>query len=304
MRAHVLAYLGGIDVDVDNRGLGRELGELAGYAVVETSPHRDDHIRLAHGVIRAARPVHPQHPHGQLVRLGEDPLPHQGVGDEDAVLRRQLLQFRRRVGVYNPAPGIDDGVARCEDGARRHLDLLLMPLVGGLVPAQQRLLAAAVIQIAAGDVHGQVDDHRSRPAGTGDIESLLHHVRYVRGVFDQVIMLDDGHGDPGGVRLLEGIGADEVSGDLAGDGHHGDRIHVGVGDPGHQVGGPRSGGGHAYAYAAGDPRVAVGGMGRPLLVAGEHLAYLALLEHVENWQHHPARDAEDDLHTFVFQALN
>ena len=57
----VLRDLGRVDVDVDELGVRRELGELAGDAVVEAGADRDDQVGLVHRVVGGAGAVHAEH---------------------------------------------------------------------------------------------------------------------------------------------------------------------------------------------------------------------------------------------------
>ena len=50
-------------------------------------------------------------------------------------------------------------------------------------------------------------------------------------------MLHDRQGDAEDVCFLERIGPDGRTGNLTGDHHHRHRIHLGGGDPGHEIGG-------------------------------------------------------------------
>jgi hypothetical protein len=75
--------------------------------------------------------------------------------------------------------------------------------------------------------------------------------------------------------------ADVLREHLAGDRHQRDRVHVGVGDGGNEVGGPGAAGGHAHAHLAGGAGVALGGKGAALLVAGQDRADLAAAR--EDW---------------------
>ncbi len=109
-------------------------------------------------------------------------------------------------------------------------------------------------------------------------------------------MLGDRHRDADDVGLLEGVGADGRARDLAGDRDDRDRVHVGVGDRGHQVGRTRAGGGHADADLAGGLRVALGGVPAALLVADQDVADgRGVEQRVVGRQDRAARDAEDDL---------
>ena len=77
VRGHVLGDLGRVDVDVDELRPRRELGQLAGDAVVEASADRDDQVGVVHRVVRGARAVHAEHPEPLVVRRRERAQPHQ-----------------------------------------------------------------------------------------------------------------------------------------------------------------------------------------------------------------------------------
>ena len=87
-----------------------------------------------------------------------------------------------------------------------------------------------------------------------------------------------------------------ADGHVAGDRDHRDRVEEGGPDPGHEVRRTRPGRAHADADLAGDPGVAVGGVGAALLVADEDVAELGVVaEDVVERQDHAARVAEEDV---------
>ena len=102
-----------------------------------------------------------------------------------------------------------------------------------------------------------------------DLEGFAEGGRDFFGAGDDVVVLGDGQGDAGNVDFLEGVGAEDLGGDLAGDGDHGDGVEHGGGKAGDEVGGTRAGSGHADANLAGGAGVAVGHVGCALLVADE-----------------------------------
>ena len=120
-----------------------------------------------------------------------------------------------------------------------------------------------------GDVLGYVDQYRARASLAGDMKCFGQYVGNVGGRADDVAVLDDGQGDAEYVDLLECVGAHQRAGHLAGDRDHGHRIEEAVGQAGDQVGCARAGSGQADADPSADSRIAVGGQGRALLVAGE-----------------------------------
>ena len=66
-----LRDLGRVDVDVDELRARRELGQLAGDAVVEAGADGDDQVGVVHRVVGGARAVHAQHPEPLVVRCRE-----------------------------------------------------------------------------------------------------------------------------------------------------------------------------------------------------------------------------------------
>ncbi len=121
-------------------------------------------------------------------------------------------------------------------------------------------------------VLGDVDEHRAGPAGLRDQKGFADGLRHVFGARDEVVVLGDGQRDAGDVHFLEGVGAEDFARDLAGDADHGDGIEHGGGDAGDQVGRAGAGGGDSHTHLAGGARVAVGHVGRALLVAHQDVA--------------------------------
>ena len=168
------------------------------------------------------------------------------------VLRDQLAQFVAGAGGDDAAAGIDHRplgppdqrrptAAICPALARRSLDVIAGQVHGHVVVGH-----------GLGKLHvlGQVDQHRAGPARGGDVKRLAHDAGHVVHVGHQVMVLGDAAADLDDGRFLEGVGADDAGAHLAGDGQQGNAVQLGVGDGGHQVGGPRAAGGHADADLA------------------------------------------------------
>ena len=134
------------------------------------------------------------------------------------------------------------------------------------------------------------------------MERLGHRPCDVLGLGDQEVVLGDRQGDAGDVGFLETVGADQAGRHLAGDGDHRHRVHVGVGQRGHQVGraGPRCG--HADPRAPGHLRVSGGRVTGALLVADQDVPDRGRVEErVVQRQDGTSRDAEHDVHTQPLQ---
>ena len=167
-------------------------------------------------------------------------------------------------------------------------------LVAGV--RRRRLLLQGVL----GDVH--VD--RAGAAGARDVEGLGEDSRQLVGVAHQVVVLGHRQRDAGDVDLLEGVLADERGGHVAGDGHDRDGVELRGGQAGDQVRGAGTGGAHADPDPAGRAGVAIGRVGRALLVADEDVAELRVVaEDVVERQDHATGIAEQDVRALAEERL-
>src|SRR5579862_4839467 len=116
-------------------------------------------------------------------------------------------------------------------------------------------------------------------------------------------MFGAGACDSEGVGFLERVAADQLGGDLAGDGDHRNRIHHGIDQPGDQIGGAGSRSGAAHAYAAGGSRVAFGGKGGVLFVPDQNVANGMVVKGVVERQGDAAGVAEDAVYVLADQAF-
>ncbi|MNN13169.1 hypothetical protein D3C81_1261930 [compost metagenome] len=134
------------------------------------------------------------------------------------------------------------------------------------------------------------------------MEGLLQHLRDFRGMLDDEAVLHDRPGNADHVGFLEGIGAHHGARHLAGQHHHGDRIHVGRGNAGNRIGRPRAGGHQHHASLAGRAGIAIGHVGGRLLVAHQDMLDGLFLEKgIVDMQNGTTRVPVDVLHAFVAQ---
>ena len=118
-------------------------------------------------------------------------------------------------------------------------------------------------------------------------------------------MLGRGAGDADRVAFLEGVGADQMAGHLAGDDDERDRIHQRVDHAGYGIGGAGAGGDEHHADLAGRAGIAFGRMRRTLLVPNQDVLQLVLLEQrIIDREHRAARIAENGVDTLVEQRPN
>ena len=176
---HVLADLGGIDVDVDDLGVRGELLGLAGYPIVEAHADGDHQVALVDSVVGVGHPVEPQQPEGQFVGLGEAAYAQQRGDDRIARDLRQLEKLILRPGDEHSLTGDDHRLLRFLDEGRRLPDLGHVPLDGRVVAGDIHALDGAEAGLGHQDVLGDIHEDRARPPGAGDVEGLLHHPRQV-----------------------------------------------------------------------------------------------------------------------------
>ncbi len=154
------------------------------------------------------------------------------------------------------------------------------------------------------DVLGQVDQDRSRPPGGGDVEGGGDHLRDVIDVLDEPVVLGDAHGDAGDVALLEGVGSDGTRRHLTGHDDQRRRVHVGVGERRHDVGGARAARHHGDAGTAGGHGVPLGHVTGALLVADQDVADGRVDDRVVDGQDGAAGQAEHDVDPLHLEALD
>ena len=152
-------------------------------------------------------------------------------------------------------------------------------------------------------VFRNVNQHRTGTAGRGDVERFMHHLRQVRGVLHQKVMLGRRARDAERVRFLKRIGAHQLARNLAGDRHDRNRIHHRVDQAGDQIGGARAGGRAAYADSSGCARISLRLESGILLMPDQHVANLMIVQGVVERNRDAAGITEDDVNVFADQAI-
>ena len=154
------------------------------------------------------------------------------------------------------------------------------------------------------DVLRQLDQHRARLLGLGDLEGLAYDLGDVVRLVHRLRPLGDGaeHGDR--VHVLVALLVEALGAGLADEADQRCAVHVGVGDAGHEIGGARAEGAEADARLARQPAIHVGHEGRRLLVPAQDEIDVA----VHQRHHHVgvlfAGNAEDVGHALGFEALD
>ena len=107
------------------------------------------------------------------------------------------------------------------------------------------------------------------------------------------------------VGFLECVLTDCPRVDIASNRHHWNPIHNRSRDSGDQVGGAWTAGRKTYSHSAGRSGVPIGHMGRALLVANKHVAYLGPIQHlVVHRQDNAARISKDRVYAFANEGFH
>ena len=246
--------------------------------------------------------MHAGHPQVLGVAVRECAARHQGGDHRDAGELGQFGQFVASLAADHAAADVEHRLARACDQRGGFLDLAAVRLGVRLVAGQFHLRRPGEGALTLQHVLGDVDQHRARSAGGGDVKGLGDHPGDVVAIADQEVVLGDRHGHAGDVGFLEGVGADQRPAHLPGDGDHRNGIHLRVGQRGDQVRRTRAGGGHHDPHSAGGMGVTAGGVPGALLVADQHVPNLGGVEQrVIQRQDRATGDAEDQVDVELLQ---
>ena len=277
MHVLVLVELGEVDVDVDDGAVLGELGHLAGHAVVKAHAEGQQQVGLVHRAVRVVGAVHAEPLQRERVVLGETADAHESRTHRDVRQLGEFQQFLRCAGGNNAAAHIEHRLLRLLDQAEQFIEREVIRFLVGLVAAQFHLGRPDRLRLRHLHVLGNVHYYRTGPARVRDVEGFLHHARDVVRVEDEKAVLHHRQRHAEKVGFLECALADVRLRHLAGDRHDRDRIHVGVGQRGHEVRRARAARRHAHAHLAGRARVTRRHEAAALLVARQDGADLLRL---------------------------
>ncbi len=297
----------GVDVDVDELRPVREFRDLAGHPIVEAHAQGQKQVGVIDRVIGVNAAVHAQHVQGQGVIAGESAQAHDRGGHGNAGLADQFEEFLAGVGRDYAASGINDRALGIADPGGDFFDFLgLGPFVSHVIARQLHGIVVVGRGLLELDVFGQIDQHRSWPAGRGHVKGLANHAGDVVDVGHQVMMFCDAAADFDDGRFLKGVGADHRRADLPGNGQNRNAVELGVGQRGDQVRRSRPAGGHANADPPGAAGVTLGGKTAALFMPGQDHANLIAKPGQGLMQGHacPAGIGENRIHAMIYQGLH
>src|SRR5690554_436150 len=302
--AYRLRYRTGIDIDMDDLGGGAEFGGIVGDSVVKARTDTDDQIGVVHGHVRLVGAVHAQPAQTLTVALRVSTNAHQRGRDGIAQALDQIGQPFTGTPRDHATTGIENRPLGLEHQLHGFLDLATMPTRYRVIGAHLDLFRVDVLVTLGrgGHILGNVHHHRAGTSRRGQIKGLFQHFRNFARVLDREAVLHDRPGHADDVGFLESVLANQMTGDLATQHHHGNRIHVGGGNSGNRIGGTGAGGDqHDTGFARGTG-ITVGGVSRGLFVAHQDVLDLVLTEQrIINMQRSTARITINIFDAFILQ---
>ena len=278
--------------------------QVAGDAIVEAHAEGQQQIGLLNRGVDPGLAVHAHHAEVQRMVRGDAAEAEQRHRDRGFGLLGEGDDLLGGARLDDAAAGEDHRPLRLANQLDRALEVGRRRPVIRPIAAELRL-GAVPVELARRllRVLGDVDQHRSRAAGGGDVERLANRRRDVLCARHQVVVLRDRQRHAGDVGLLEGVAADQLAADLSRDADDRRGVEHRRGDAGDHVrrAGARCGDGDAdLSGRAGEP---VGHVRRALLVADQDVPDRVLGHRVVGRQDGAARIAEDRADALPHQAF-
>ena len=239
------------------------------------------------------------------MRLRETTAAHERCGHRNLRFLGELQQLLVSAGADDAAAAVDERpLALADERGELREFLVEIPVHRtGIVAGQVHGVGIRRHRHRLLDALWNINHHGAGPAGLRDVKRFLDDARQIVDVGDQVAVLDDRQRHAEHVRFLERALADHALSHLAGDRHHGGRVHVGVGDAADQIGCAGAAGGHAHAGFARGAAVAARHERAALLVTAKNGADLLRAgQRLMDLHRSAAGISEDDLDALPFQA--
>ena len=298
----VFADFGGVDVDVDNGGVIAHLIGRGNRAVAQTRAADDNQIRVVQRTVRHGVAVGAEHTEVHLVVAGHNADSHHGGnhGDTGFVGKRLELQLDAR-GQHTAARD-DERTPAVFDSLHRAPHLHGVTAGVGLVADYiNTLRILKPLDLVGLNIHGDIDENRTLSSRGSDMERLLENARQILCLADDVAVLDKRLARARDVRLLKDVSAQQVASYLTGNGDHRNRIRIGGGNAGNQIGRAGARGGNANAGKAAAAGIAACRMRRVLLLTHQNVLNGRIIELVIERANRRAGVAEHNLNALRFQ---
>ncbi|MPM80912.1 hypothetical protein SDC9_127963 [bioreactor metagenome] len=236
---------------------------------------------------------------------GQQPQAHHGGHHGNACAAGQLQKLFLGAGAEDSSSRADKGPAGAFNGLGHPLDLKVVTLDAGLISSDiHRLREFGFGNELLLDIDGNIDQNGAFASCGRDVKGFFHDPGDIVCVLDQIAVLDKRGAGPGYVHLLEDIPSEQEALYLPGNGNQGNAVHIGRGDPGDEVCGPRAGSHHANARLPTDACIARRHVSRVLFRANQRIMNSGSGYRVHRRADGGARISENLSNAFPQQALN
>ena len=161
---------------MDDEPVLGEFRQLAGHAIVEPHAEGQNQVGFVHGIIGIHRAVHAQHAQRIGSVAGNAPRPITVVATGMFGFAHQFAQLLAGIAADHAAAGVNDRSFGTLD-RRGHLANLLGLRFAIFDVVARQVHRHVIVRLDGGQLHvlGQIDKHRTLPAGGGDVECFAHH---------------------------------------------------------------------------------------------------------------------------------
>ena len=253
---------------MDDCSAGAELVYVIGHTVIKASAHSNNQITAVHDHVGLVGAMHTEHAKKLRIRPRVRTEPHQGVGYREVQQSRQLGEVLTAIAQNDPAASVDYRATRLHHLVNSLANLPGMTTGHRRVGTHFDFLRVLVRHLdqRAGLVLRNIDQHRPRAPGGGNIEGLFHHLGNIFRVSYREAVFHDRPAYTHHIGFLKGVITDPVGTHLPGKHYHGNRIHISSSNTRYCIGSTGTRGHQHHSRLARRSGVAVCRMGRRLLV--------------------------------------
>ncbi len=182
--------------------------------------------------------MHSHHTGVKLICPVIGSLAHQTVRNRSLNLFGKCPQFIRSIGNHRAAAHKDKRLLGLADNLHRPIHRLFRNLIRK--PLHRRGRFIGVLILRRRHILGNIHQHRPRTPCLGNGKGPADHLRQLRHILNNKIILRNRHGHAGNINLLEAVLSQKAGAHIAGNCNHRNRVHIGCRNPRNQIRRPRS----------------------------------------------------------------
>ena len=280
MGKNILVYFRLVHLKMNNFSIRGKGIDFSRNAVVKTHTDTNEQITLLYSHVGSIGAVHPHHTKEALLLCGNTAQPHKGAYHRNSGIFNNFPHNLGLIGKGYTTADEKNGTLCFAKGLNNITNLSLIPGEIPLVATELHLLWIFIVQHGSKYILGDINNHRSRTACSGNKKCFLNHPWQLRGLLYQIIVLGNRGSDTYDIRLLKGVLTNKRISHLAREAHQRHRIHIGGGNTSNKIGSSRTRGGKNYTHPSSGPCVAIRSMNGPLLVAGQNMRKSCLINRI------------------------